>query len=530
MSTRTTTTDVVVIGAGHNALITAGYLVKAGLSVTVLEARDVVGGGSVTEELTLPGFHHDSASSGHIGIQFNPLIARDELGLLGRGLQYVAPDPVAVIHDGDLRPVVMWLDEDRTAAQLDSFHPGDGRAYRDLLADWRSIADIHVARMAGAPGEVADSSAEAGARWLELAGPSAWDTAHDRFTDDRSRLLILWLASLSTQPITAPGTGLLAVALPGMMSQVSWTNAIGGAGSLATTLSELVTSDGRSAVLTGQRAARILVDCERAIGVETASGDRFLANEAVVSAAHTAQLAGLVPEQTLPAEFDSLEHWRAGASMFVVHLALDTVPTYRFEEPRAVVAGSATLDGLVAQAEDIAAGQLSGDGLWLLGACSSVVDTSRAPGGGATLKVLTAVPYALEGDPTSWESAKEGYADQLLEAYAALSDDYVPGSELARTIHTPVDFETWNINNVRGGHQGGEMTPDQMGPNRPVKGWSGYRLPFQRLFQTGSTTHPGGTISGFSGRNAARVVLSDLGIDPDSVMGQQISSPSEVRA
>lgn len=528
MTTTQHTADVVVVGGGHNALIAAAYLVAEGLSVDVLEARSVLGGGTVTEELTLPGFLHDSAATGHIGLQFNPAIASDELGLRRHGLRYAAPDPVALVFDERQRPATMWLDEERTARHFGEFHANDERAYHELMEDWRSVAEVHISRMAGAPGTVVDKSATAAQQWAELAGMSAWNLIHDRFRDDRSRLLLLWLAAMSTQPITAPGTGMLAVGLPGMMSQVSWTNALGGSGSLPVALRGAIEMNGLGAVHTGKRVSRILVEGGVARGVETTSGEIFHAERAVLSSAHAVHLRELVGAENLPSEFDSLETWRPGASMFVVHVALRGLPRYKApKSPQAVVAGSASLNGLAAQANQMRDGHRGQEGLWLLGACSSFVDASRAPAGHATLKVLTAAPYELS-DGQSWDSVKEEYADFLLSQYGLIKARFAAGDVLARTIQTPLDLERWNLNNIRGGHQGGEMTPDQMGPNRPVKGWSGYRMPIRGLYQTGASTHPGGTASGFPGRNAARVVLEDVGRSSGSAMATNIPDPRTV--
>lgn len=511
--------DVVVIGAGHNGLITAAYLARAGLRVTVLEDRDVLGGGTATEQLTLPGFLHDPAASGHIGLQLNPLLRDDELGLLKNGLRYVMPDPVAIVHTADGEPVTLWSDEDRTAAQLDGFAAGDGDAYRTLLRDWRDIADVHIDRMGGAPGTVPDRSAEAAAKWGAIAGQSAYDLVHERFRDDRSRLLMLWLSSMSTQPIRRPGTGLLPVSVVGMMSGISWPNAVGGSGALVDALVASIQADGGQ-VLAGRRATRIVVEGGRAVAVETATGERFDADRAVVTSTHAQHLQPLLGEARLPSEFDALDRWRAGASLVVVHLALPRTPTYRLADgpQAAVIAGRGGIEGLGDQADQIAAGHPAGPGRWLMAACSSVADPSRAPEGQATLKLMVSAPYALEGDPGRWEREGAAYADAIVREYAEIADGYEPGDELARVVHTPVDLERWNLNHVEGGQQGGEMTPDQMGPNRPVQGWAGYRMPFDGLYLTGASTHPGGTVAGFSGRNAARLVLEDVGLDPASVM------------
>ena len=110
--------DIVVAGAGHNSLIAACYLAKAGYRCLVLDARDVPGGGATTEELLLPGYKVDSCATGHTLIRVNPLLTRDELGLIrDYGLRYVDPDPVAHVAFPDGEQLTMWLDKDRTAAE-----------------------------------------------------------------------------------------------------------------------------------------------------------------------------------------------------------------------------------------------------------------------------------------------------------------------------------------------------------------------------------------------------------------------------
>jgi phytoene dehydrogenase-like protein len=133
------TADVVVAGAGHNALVTAAYLARAGREVLVLDARPIPGGGAATEEL-FPGYQVDSASSGHNGLQVNPLIAEDELGLLADfGLRYVRPDPVSRVAFPDGETLTTWLDVERTTDEIARFSPADARTYRRLLAEWGAV-------------------------------------------------------------------------------------------------------------------------------------------------------------------------------------------------------------------------------------------------------------------------------------------------------------------------------------------------------------------------------------------------------
>src|SRR5919202_5866140 len=134
------TYDVVVAGGGHNSLITAAYLARAGYDVVVLDARNVLGGGAATEELTIPGFRFDSCSTGHTLIQPNPVLRDDELGLKSEyGLEYVSPDPVAHVVFPDGESLTQWLDLDRTCDELARFSARDAATYRRLLAEYDEI-------------------------------------------------------------------------------------------------------------------------------------------------------------------------------------------------------------------------------------------------------------------------------------------------------------------------------------------------------------------------------------------------------
>jgi len=134
--------DIVVAGGGHNSLITAAYLAKAGYEVLVLDARDVPGGAAATEELTIPGFLFDSCSTGHTLIQPNPVLRDDELGLKrDYGLEYIAPDPIAHVVFPDGESFTHWLDLDRTCDEIARFSRRDADAYRRVLPEFAEIRE-----------------------------------------------------------------------------------------------------------------------------------------------------------------------------------------------------------------------------------------------------------------------------------------------------------------------------------------------------------------------------------------------------
>src|SRR5690348_7700102 len=134
--------DIVVAGAGHNSLITAAYLAKAGYRCLVLEGRPEVGGGVKTAQLTLRGFHDDVCSTAHSGIQANPLLRNDELRLRDYGLEYITPDPIFHVVFGDGASLTQWRDLDHTAVEFGKFSKKDAAAYRRMLAEFEAVKAV----------------------------------------------------------------------------------------------------------------------------------------------------------------------------------------------------------------------------------------------------------------------------------------------------------------------------------------------------------------------------------------------------
>jgi phytoene dehydrogenase-like protein len=160
-------------------------------------------------------------------------------------------------------------------------------------------------------------------------------------------------------------------------------------------------------------------------------------------------------------------------------------------------------------------GRYLDDVAWLLVATPTLVDPSRAPRGRHTVKLLSAQPW-LEGD--RWQELKERQAHRQLERVRRFCPDFAEGAILAMLVKSPVDIEAQNRHMIRGTFHGGDRTVAQSGPLRPAPGWGQYRMPIPGLYQTGGTTHPGGSITGAPGRNAATVLLQDLGLDLEEVV------------
>jgi len=432
------------------------------------------------------------------------------------GLQYTKPDPMMVIQTRHEGVVKIPSGPEQVAATIAEYSEHDSAAYLEMVSEWAILRREYARRQSGTPDVVVDSDPERAAALDRILAMSGYEMVAERFEDQRTQDLVLTPAMIF--PLRRPGTGFFPMHFAGALSQTSWPMPVGGSGALAEALvSSIEADDGR--VLCGRPVEMISVESGRAAALFTGDGERFEGVQAVVSSAHPIHLAQLLPPGSLPQEFETLrDRWKTGNSYVAVDLALKEAPAFRTASgpSRSAIGLFGTSARIAAQREeDIPAGRLSGPGRWTQVICPSVVDPSRAPDGQATLKLVTSAPYALEGDPANWERQGESYGDQMVEEFADWVEDFSPGDELGRLVRTPVDFRLLSRAN-QGGLQGGDMTPDQKGVNRPVPGWASYRMPIPGLYQTGAGTFPGGGVSGWPGRNAARAVLGDLGVDLSS--------------
>ncbi len=510
--------DFIVVGAGHNSLITAAYLARAGLRVQVLEGHDTIGGDTITEELTLPGFHHDSCSSAHVLIQSNPLLRENELGLDRYGLEYLFPDPVVVIPFPDGESITMYRDPERTAAEFARFSPRDGKAYLQLLADWDSVKATVNRGNQQAPARPSEvlAALEATPNGVEMARvrmASALDVVRERFEDDHTRAFLLWMAMMTAQPIDRPFTGFLPFSLTSGRQAYSWTTPRGGSGMLPQALAALIAEHGGT-IETGRWVDEVIVEDGRAVGVRIRDGQMYRARQGVVSTMHLKHLPGAVGAEHLGEEFvRGVERWRAGITFFATHYALSEPPRYRTHDgsTSSVAMGAAgSVANLVAACSDFRRGTLHLDDPMLLVVNSSVADPSRAPEGKHTLKVISYLPYELPEGPEHWDAIKVDVSDRLLAHLRTLAPNLTDDVILARHIESPLDLERRNPHNWHGSCHGGDQDPSQDGYMRPMPGYSAYRSPVRGLYLTGACTHPGGSVSGAPGRNAAHAILEDL--------------------
>ncbi|HEX6674388.1 MAG TPA: NAD(P)/FAD-dependent oxidoreductase, partial [Actinomycetes bacterium] len=476
---------------------------------------------------------HDTCSTAHNLIQASPVLAGRELPLEDYGLEYLHPDPVVHVPFPDGAWLTQWRDPERTWEELARFSRRDADAYQRLLADYGQVAPLFgrwrntpvgwgpalPELLAGAPD---------GARWLRRQAMSAWEVVQDTFAEEHVQAFMLWMSFMTVQPVERPGTGPLAYSLVFGRQRHSWTPPKGGSLALPLALARYVEAHG-GAVLTGRRVTGLVVEGGRCAGVETAGGERHLARRAVLSTVHVKDLLALAPEAPWDDAFRfGVDTWRAGVSMFVAHYATTEPPRYRVDHG-VVASVAAGTPGSVARmlrvGPEFQRGAVATDDPVLLVLAPTVADPSRAPAGRHTLKVVGFQPYELPGGPERWDELKDEVAAANLAALRRYAPNLSGDVVLAGHVKSPLDLERFNPHNWHGSCHGGDMGlarfrqggPAQSGALRPAPGWAGHRTPIAGLYQTGATTHPGGSVSAAPGRNAAMVVLRDLGYDPEEV-------------
>jgi phytoene dehydrogenase-like protein len=521
--------DIVVAGAGHNSLIAAAYLAKAGRRVLVLDARPVPGGGAATEELLLPGYKIDSCSTGHTLIHANPLFTRDELGLFAEhGLEYIEPDPVGHVAFPDGEHFTMWLDAERTIEEFARFSDRDADAYRRLLRDYEQVRSAFSRSNFTPPGmgpSLEDMLAEfpSGNVWLRRQALSAWDVIRHEFEGRHARAFMMWEAFQTLVSLDLPGSGALPYSIMYGRQQRSWTIPRGGSGQLTDALCRAIEKFGGE-VVCGRTVTELILDRGRCIGVRTADGAAFVAREAVLSTIHVKHLIDMAPPDVWDEAFRyGVETLDVGIPAFVIYAASTAAP--EFATPAG--AQTAVSAGLAGWPEDVIRAcrairdgeSLAGPAAWMLVGTPTLADPARAPSGHHTVKVIVPHGHPPPRGAAAWDEVKEAVADDLLAQLSAAAPNFTPDTILARLVRSPVDIEAANAHMIHGTFHGGDRGVPYRGALRPAPGWAQHRTPIPGLYQTGGTTHPGGSITGGPGRNAAVVLLEDLGTSLEAVLG-----------
>ena len=516
--------DIVVAGAGHNSLITAAYLAKAGYKVIVLEGRPLVGGGAKTISATLNGFKDDLCSTGHQGIQDNPMLK--ELHLSDYGLEYLYPDPFYHMPFEDGSSLSMWRDFERTASEFGKFSKKDEDAFRRIYAEVMTIRPAIEANQFlpvgwGKPMNELMAGVPRAGLWQKRMALSAWDNICDNYDDEHVRNFLVTLVFLG--PLVSPlypGTGMGAFATATMFK---WGRpcAKGGAGELTQSLARFIEAhDG--AIEVNKPVARLLIEGGKCVGVECLDGATYRADKAVLSTIHIKQLVTMAPHELWGQGFlDGVETWKPEeGSILAGNYALKEAPKYAGNRMATCAIISPSCERVLQNGFDIGVGKANFDQPILMAETLTVTDPSRAPAGMHTLKLMSCQPYGLPEGPAHWDTLKKQGADAQMQYFRKFAPNVTEDKILGEFVQSPLDLERMNPAVWRGSIHCGASGASQTGAMRPAPGWAQYRMPIPGLYQTGACTAPGGSISGIPGRNTAMVMLKDFGTSIEAVAGK----------
>lgn len=524
--------DVVAMGAGHNGLVAAAYLAKAGKKVLLLERQPWPGGGVVTRELNAPGWWHDVHSSVHIMIQGNPMIREDELGLFSRfGLRYNYSDvPYASVFP-DHSSLITYKDLDRSCEQIAKFSAKDAETYRAFAKQSIEFLPMFASGLYSPPiplgGLVAmlDQSEE-GRGVLDVMQRSCLDIANSLFESDRLKIHLLKLVSENLQMPDELGTGMGMFLMPGIIHHWGVSQPVGGSGKLTESLVKCIEHYGGE-VRCDVEIRRVIVSGGRATGLESGAGETFMAKDGVIAALHPHKLrqfvAGVDEGVLRRAERTTLSTF----SLFVSHYALNeqaqlragpapnTATMLEFQQTE-------RLDELLDDYDALRRGRLPERRL-IGGSDESHADPSRVPPGKGMFHGIMFAPYRPGGAPAStWDEIKERVGDEVLDQYRRYVKNLTSENIVARTLQSPLDHERHSPNSMVGGDpHGAAPFFYQSAGHRPTPDLGQYTVPgVERLYLVGPFQHPGGGVFG-AGRATAIRMFDDLGLDFGRVAAQQ---------
>ena len=524
-------TDVLIIGAGHNGLTCAAYLAMAGLRVSVVDRRKVVGGAAVTEEFH-PGFRNSVAA--YTVSLLNPQVIRD-LKLADHGLRVVERRAQNFLPAPDGR--YLLTGEGRTRQSLEKLSAGDADRFEAFGRELEAIADVLRQLVLRAPpnmiegfgvgaiGEAFNAlgtanilrklTLEQQRSLLDLFTRSAGEMLDERFENDLVKALFGFDAIVGNyaSPYAA---GSAYVMLHHAFGEVNgkkgaWGHAIGGMGAIAQAMASAARGHGVDIRLdAGVR--EVIVERDRAVGIILDNGETLRAKYVASSVNPKLLYTRLIPADALPPAFlQRIQHWRNGSGTFRMNVALSALPSFT---------------ALPGPGDHLSAGIILGPSLGYMDRAwqdardhgwshqpvievlipSTLDDTLSPPGQHvASLFCQHVAPELPDG--TSWDDHRNEVADLMI----ATVDNYAPGfasSVIGRQVLSPLDLER-QFGLLGGDIFHGALSLNQLFSARPMLGHADYRGPLKGLYHCGSGAHPGGGVTGAPGHNAARVIVGD---------------------
>ncbi len=526
--------DAVIIGGGHNGLVCAAYLAAAGLKVTVLERRGVVGGAAVTEEFH-PGFRNSVAA--YTVSLLNPKVIRD-LDLHRHGLRIVERRLANFLPLEDAQ--FLKIGAGKTAQEVAKFSARDAERLAPYAERLETIADVLRDLVLETPPNVTAGGwlealpellrgARLGKRIAKLDMPMRRELL-DLFVKSAGDYLDVWFESA---PIKAAygfdgivgnyaspyAAGSAYVLLHHVFGEVNgkkgvWGHAIGGMGAITQSMAKAAAERGVE-IRVSSPVREVIVEAGRATGVVTDQGETLRARR-VVSNLNPRLLYGkLIDPAALTADFrERMQHWRCGSGTFRMNVALSELPDFSALPGRSLAehhtSGIIMAPSLAYMDQaylDAKAGGWSKRPIVEM-LIPSTLDEGLAPPGQHVASLFCQHVAPSLPDGASWDTRRDQVADVMIDLVNRHAPNF-KASVLARQIMSPLDLErTFGL--VGGDIFHGALSLDQLFCARPMLGYGDYRGPLNGLYMCGSGTHPGGGVTGAPGHNAAREIIADF--------------------
>ncbi len=534
--------DVIIIGAGHNGLVCAAYLLKAGFSVLLLEKRPLPGGAATTEEAMpeeAPGFKFNLCAIDHEFIFLGPVIEELELGKYG--LEYLYCDPTVFCPHPNGQYFLAWRSLERTCAEIARYSPRDAAKYAEFIHYWTDLMKA-VAPLFNVPPQSV----------LEILRSYNWETLQDVLKVIGSRKKLLdFVRTMITSPedilnewfdteiVKAPLARLAAeigappsqkgitagMMMMAMRHEPGMARPRGGTGALTQALVKLVKSQG-GVILSEQSVKQVIVDEGCAVGVRVAGGKEYRANKGVISNIDAQRLfLQLVDAEDINLADPELREKvkrrivNNNETILKIDCALSEPPRFQaFDHQDDYLIGTILIADSVQHVEKAHAltilGEIPDENPSIYLDVPTMLDPSMAPEGKHTLWIEFFAPYQIAGaegtglNGTGWtDELKNKVADRVIDKLA----DYAPNIKpaiMARRVESPAELAE-RLGSYKGNYYHLDMTLDQMIFLRPLPEIANYKTPIKGLYLTGAGTHPGGSISGMPGRNCANVFLRE---------------------
>lgn len=522
--------DAIIVGGGHNGLVAANYLSRAGLSTLTIEARNELGGCASRIEY-FPGYFGSLSNSPG---SFEPSIVAD-LDLANHGLIFDKPDPSVVVPFGPDRAFIGWRDRDRSLAEIAKFSKKDAENYYPFFKYLENFAKALQVNLYEPPPSFAELSRRAHEAGIDetfgrIFLGSVKDLLDEWFESTEVKAMIASMATVNNfaGPST-PGTPFRLLQRPFSM----FSTAIeadhdprqqilrgstglprGGMGAIGESLASSLRASGGE-IIAGSRVAHINVINGVVTGVTTADGQSFRSSVVLSNLNARTTLLDLIDESNLDPVFrQKVSKKELKGSAFKVGLALNGIPRFGFatndEEARMFSSSqfriAPTMDYIEQSVADVRAGRCATNPL-IWGLIPSLTDPSMAPEGHQVMSLnIFHVPYELAD--SNWEAEKANYGDHCIDVLA----HYIPNLKniiVDKRYWSPEDLEK-EFGLTGGNISHGDMLPNNMFDLRGPAGWTDYRMPIEGLYLCGSAAWPGGLVTGLPGHNSSQAVISDL--------------------